>query len=396
MSNQLFQRSLDVNTLCVDPSVSHVASINLEDWEFIHKCYKSIPHMPLAENSKSYLKNHLFANTKLELLEIHNPRILVYRFPSGEVRSFVTTQSGFLLESSEQSLWDRAFSFIKSSKNAISFNLPSELPSISPNSAFFYANHSLNFTHFLLDFWSLFAKLSSSGLPLESLPSEIPIFEAPVSWQSEYFGLINRFQPRFFHDLFRQFNTTAFWFCPSSIIFPVFENKPLSLFHARHYLHHNCSKGLSQSQATPLNGRIVLLTRNDARRARIKNLADIEDLVVSMGGHVVDPVQYSASERLSLFSRPSIFLAESSGCTNFALFANSQSRLIFLLEPSVLNSREFLVGGWPYTLGFSSAVDYVVGSSFEALRGSPIGAAEFSPLRIEQLIDANLDVISKE
>ena len=53
--------------------------------------------MPLPETSKLYLKNHLFSDSSLVHLEVTSPKIVLFRFPNGEVRSFVATQGGFCL-----------------------------------------------------------------------------------------------------------------------------------------------------------------------------------------------------------------------------------------------------------------------------------------------------------
>ena len=121
MLNQSYVRSLDVGLLCGDSTVKHIASFDLADWSFIRECYKAVPYMPVPQNSRQYLKDHLFSCTTLDLLEVKNPRILLFRFPNGNVRSFVTTQSGFLLERDENYLWDSAFPFLRSLGGSITF-----------------------------------------------------------------------------------------------------------------------------------------------------------------------------------------------------------------------------------------------------------------------------------
>lgn len=395
MLQQLYTRSNDYRVLCSDSSINQIGSFNLADWSFIRECYKAVSRLPIATNSKQYLRNHLLSDTNLQLFVITNPGILLFKFPNGNVRSFLTTQSGFLLERQENCLWDHCFPFLQSRGGSLAFNFPSGLPIVRDKSSFFFTTHSTNFSHFLLDFWGLIAGIISTSQLHGLILNEIPIFEDPVGWQNEYFDLISEFKPRYYHDLFRVANSSAVLFCPSSIVLPVFDNKPLSLLCARHYLHHGCSERLTRSCVSPLTGRIIFLTRYDARRARIKNITEIEDLVKSMGGHVVDPIKYSVSDRLRLFSRPSVFIGENSGLMNYALFANSHSRLISLIEPSAQRSIELLVGGWPYTLGFASSSDYVVGTGLSMLAGSPMGSAEYSLSQIKDLINANILIVSR-
>ena len=101
MLDRLYTRSLDSRLLCSDPLINKITSLDFVDWDFIHQCYKSVSHLPIPHPSKEFLKSHLFSSIGMELLEINNPTILVCRLPNGEVRSFVTTQSGFLLEHEE-------------------------------------------------------------------------------------------------------------------------------------------------------------------------------------------------------------------------------------------------------------------------------------------------------
>ena len=396
MLDHTYKRTLDFSLLCTDSSVTHHSTIDLSDWSYIRDCYKAIPNMPLPETSKLYLKNHLFSDSSLVLLEVRSPKVVLFRFPNGEVRSFVATQGGFLLESPENYLWDSAFPFIKSSGDSVAFELPQNLPVVSNQSSLFFANHSSNFTHFLLDFWALLAGVLSRGQRKQAIPNEIPIFESPISWQNEYFDLIGPFIPLYCHDFFQRANSSWIVFAPSSIVFPVFENKPLSLLWARKYMHQLFSQKAHQPVVKPLDGRIVFLTRNDSRRDRIRNISDIENLVISMGGHVVDPVQFSVAQRLQLFSLPCVFIAESSGSMNFSLFAHRLSRLIFLVDQSGLESVDLLVGGWIYGLGYASSSDFVCGSGWRALPGSPLGSAEFSLTKIRDLINYNIRAIASK
>ena len=300
-----------------------------------------------------------------------------------------------MLERPENHLWDCVFSFLETNGDSVSFDLPFNIPEISVSSSFFYGNYSTNFSHFLLDFWSLFANLQIREKLNDFLPNEIPIFEAPPLWQKEYFDLIYKFRPKFYNDSFQQYNSNSFWFCPSSIVFPVFNNKALSLLNARKFLSQSfdCNLSSRNSNETQLQGRIIFLTRNDSRRDRIKNISELENLVESMGGHVIDPIGYTISERIELFSRPSVFIAESSGCMNFALFAAKKSRLISLVDPTTLDSNQLLFGGYIYNIGYASQTDFLIGSNSEFLAGSVLASAEYSLARIRELIDANMSLL---
>ena len=112
-----------------------------------------------------------------------------------------------------------------------------------------------------------------------------------------------------------------------------------------------------------------------------------------MGGHVIDPIGYTISERIELFSRPSVFIAESSGCMNFALFAAKKSRLISLVDPTTLDSNQLLFGGYIYNIGYASQTDFLIGSNSEFLAGSVLASAEYSLARIRELIDANMSLL---
>ena len=114
-------------------------------------------------------------------------------------------------------------------------------------------------------------------------------------------------------------------------------------------------------------------------------------MVESMGGKVIDPVEYTISERKKLFSLPSVFIAESSGCINFALFAAKQSRLIPLVDQT--DSIKLLLGGYTYNIGYANQADYVIGENCEKLHGSEIASAEYSLARIRELIETNLNLL---
>ena len=245
-----------------------------------------------------------------------------------------------------------------------------------------------NFSHFLLDFWSFFAHLSLSGFQYRSLPLDIPIFQPLPDWQKSYFDLISPFTPSSFNHIFSHAKSSGLWFCPSSIYFPIFNNKPLALLSARNYLHQIYSQHLISPDIDPLEGRIIFLTRNDSRRSRISNITEIEDLVTTMGGHVINPIQYSIFERIKLFSSPSVFIAESSGCMNFALFANEKSRQISLLDPSSLHSNQLLAGGYIYSIGYAHNTDYVIGTDPEILPGSAVGSSIFSIHKILEILNS--------
>jgi hypothetical protein len=137
----------------------------------------------------------------------------------------------------------------------------------------------------------------------------------------------------------------------------------------------------------PLNGGLIFLTRQDARRARIKNIDKIEEYVRVAGGHVVDSACLSLAQKLHAFSRPSIFIGESSGCSNFAYFANSRSRLISLVDPSSVHSDRLLSGGWVYNVGYADRTEFVIGSNSSLLHGSPLGAAEYDIDAIRHIVE---------
>jgi capsular polysaccharide biosynthesis protein len=386
MASLSLQRAIDPLTLCTDPSVEHIGSHDLADWTKVASSYKAIRNLPINRAAKMYLKNHLFSSLRMEIIRINSPKILIYRFNNGEIRAFIITQHGFLVEHPDNCLWDPAFPFLKVSESSLEIQVPDNLPRLSPDSGYLWACPSPNFTHFLCDFYALFVIYFSICDTLKENSLEIPVFHRPVGWQSEYINLLSQIKPIYLADSLDSHGSNALWFCPKSITLPVFNNRPMITGFLREFFHQRFRREIETSTVEPLRDKVIFFTRYDERRLRIRNIDDIEDLVRSSGGHVIDPSPLTIAERIIMFSESPIIIAESSGCTNFAVFASDDSSLISLIEPSVIALPEFLVAGWTYMLEYAYRSQYIIGKNLAPLQGSPLGCADFSIDSIEASI----------
>lgn len=380
-------REYNPKVLCNDSSVELLENIDLTDWDYVHRCSRALRRTPLPKEAKQDLSDHLFNSQILVLARIRNPQILVYRFSNGEIRSFVCTQGGFLIENPEESLWDGAFPFVGRSSDCQRLALPRNIPYWESAGNYLWCKHSANYTHFLVDFFSVLAEISVAMQSQIKMTNTVAVFQECPSWQQEYLSLIPNISVADFSGLYNRQRVDLFWFLPKSIVLPIFNHKPIACKRLRSFIDSRFT-GRRHSAAESLTGAdVVLLTRSDERRRRIKNIDDIERYIRSANGHIVEPTQLTIGEKISLLSKPSIIIGESSGCSNFAYFANSDSRLISLVEPSSLSSRRLVLGGWTYSLGYADRSEFVVGSNLSKLDGSPLGAAEYDLESIKVIIE---------
>lgn len=378
------QREFNIHKLSTDPSVEIVGRYDVSNWQFISDIHKSLQHLPLQQSWRSILKVNLFEDQQLYLLKINNPKILCLRLSRNEVRLFVISENNFLIEPEYNNRWDSYFPFIKSENNKVSFNFPESIFSVRDNDAYLWSNHSCNFSHFMLDHLSklVILKQSNSNI-ISNFP--VPFFVDVPYWQDQYHQLIN-IKPRSLSHLFDHARSPVFIFRPKKLYFPHFSNLPIGLNVLKEFLNSKGPNKINSQKIEDSRYSIIFLTRNDARRDRIRNIQQIEDFVLKIGGKVIDPTRLSLEERRVSFSSHTIFIGESSGCMNFGLFATKSSRLISLVEPGVINNPEFLYGGWPYSLGYADRTYFVIGENPSKLTKSPLGTATFSLDKIEHII----------
>ena len=96
---------------------------------------------------------------------------------------------------------------------------------------------------------------------------------------------------------------------------------------------------------------LIMISRNDSRRARIENISEIEYLVREYGGSIIDASTLSLTEKVRFFSNCQLCIAESSGCINWSIFAPEDSILVAITDSEILTNPNFTLGGFVYFLG---------------------------------------------
>ena len=383
------KRQFNISKLITDQSIEVVERYNIENWMFVSNIYKSFENLPLNQSWKYLLKNSLLEDPHLYILKINNPNLLSLRISQNETKTFIFSNSGFLIEPEFYGVWDKYFPFIERDDEDLSFQLPDNIPTHSDDNTYIWSNHSCNFSHFMLDHFSKLVILNQNN-PNIFTKYQVPFFTEIPDWQHQYHQLIN-VRCHSLSNIFDQMNSTAFFFKPKQIYFPYFNNYPLGLDVLRNFIKDKVAQDIIPKVEKINDYSIIFLTRNDARRSRIANIEQIENYIISIGGKVIDPIKLSLEERAIAFGKRAIFIGESSGCMNFGLFASNFSKLISLVDPNVLKNSEFLYGGWPYALGYADRTSYVVGKNPGELINSPLGTATYPLIEIKNLINHILD-----
>lgn len=366
-------------------SVQCISYTCLQDWRQILACYKALKHYPLPSKYVSKLKDFLLKPAYFSIYEITNPTLIIYRWPNGELRYFLISSEGFLLEPNEASTWDPAFPFLKySSCNSqlSQLTVPIDGTTIKVGNWLWYPANS-NYTHFFFDSFVQLG-MAQEKLGRDYINSfELPVLSKTPSWQAELLSLFSSpicMHPSANdHQLFQIFHI-------NKLLLPVLSHRPIALAWLRNCLASAFSEDRINNLMCSENNELIMVTRYDDRRHRITNIIDIENLVVSYGGKLIDASKYSISEKIILFKQCKVCIAESSGCMNFALFAPESSHLIALTDPSALTKPEFVPGGWVYTAGYASQTSFITGHNPADLPGSPLGSASYSLEAIKKLL----------
>ena len=369
--------------LCADSSIRTVGFWIYQNWERVHTWYKAVSHMPLSIQERMFVKETLLRPTYSAVYELDRPWVVIYKMHTGELKYFLISAEGNLVEPVENLIWDGAFPFLSRTTGGklMGMSIPSKVSSL-PLSKWVWYPSNANYAHFLFDAFAQIAitqeKLSEEYLNGYDLPLDL----SSPAWQDELL------QKLFFRhillpggDELNQFRI----FRINKVLLPVVSHRAIALdwlrdFFARTFL------GPNPRSLVEGHGGLVMVTRRDARRARIQNISAIEEMVVEFGGSLVDASGLSCSEKLAIFRSCSVCVAESTGCMNGALFAPEHSRIIALTDPSVINDKNFLVGAWPYFTGYAHRAHFVVGNNAVPLPGSPVGSSSYSLEVIKKLL----------
>lgn len=382
---RLNQRIYSDHELCGDESVKRICYVDLTNWEQTHSWHTAVRHLPLESHQIKKLQDDLFSSTYFAIYEIHDPTILVYRWPTGEFRYFLMTKTNYLVEPKEWSVWDKSFPFLQ-------FNCGQEDGCISiPNSFtveyvsdwIWFPNHK-NYTHFLFDAFAQVA-LASEYLSDDEVSNYVlPIIEAPPAWQKEFFS---RLPYQTCHLQWGNLTDSFRVFKPKTLLLPVLSQKAYCISWLRKYFCNTYSSEVKQMPSnTAKKHSLVFITRHDNRRKRVMNIEELEELVSSYGGNSMDASQMTVHDKVKYFSNCKIIIAENSGSINAALFGPLDGIIIYLVEPGLIKKEEFLVGCWPYLIGFASRTTFMVGESEVYIPGSPVSGSYYPINQIDKLI----------
>ena len=70
--------------------------------------------MPLSASEKLFIKDMLLRPVYFAIYELENPWVVTFRWPGGELKYFLITAEGNLVDAEENSAWDYSFTFISS------------------------------------------------------------------------------------------------------------------------------------------------------------------------------------------------------------------------------------------------------------------------------------------
>lgn len=364
-------------------SIQCISYSDLQDWNQILSCYKGVQRYPLPSRYIDRLKDFLFKPAYFAIYELSNPLLIVYRWPNGELRYFLLSSEGYLLEPYEASTWDSAFPFLNYSHGKLTgLSVPIDCKPVDVDNWLWYPDNS-NYTHFFFDSFVQLA-MAQEKLGHDYINKfELPLISKPPSWQAELINLLT--SPTCLHP--SGYDHRAFQiFHINKLMLPVLSHRSIALDWLRSYLALAFSENHINERSDSKINDLIMVTRYDDRRRRITNIVEIENLVVSYGGRLIDASNYSISEKLALFQQCKVCIAENSGSQNFALFAPQTSHLIALTDPSAITKPEFVPGGWVYTSGYANRTSFVTGEDPTNLPGSPLGSASYSLEAIKGLL----------
>jgi len=375
--------------LNIDSSIQELGFACLNDWGLVKQWRQGIRRMPITKAQKQYLDNIVFSGMHCGLYVVHNPTVLIYRWPSGEERWFMVTQHGNLVEPHDYSVWDSFLPFATKSNGIIHFSMNNiiSLERDTLKQSLVWAPFSNNYTHFLIDSYAPLITTATRSWVKSPSDYKIFSFQAYDSWQEKLLANLP-----YGHIIYNQplnpLSPRSVVLKPSRVIYPVLSGRPVAIHLLRLMMHKAFGISPFCSFSYQPSSRVVLLTRHDLRRKRIRNIKHIESIVLEKGGIVVDPASLSFGDKVNVLKEASLCIAEGSSSLNHALFSPDRCHLLNLTDPSILAKAEFTVGGWPYHIYNAWRTSFLIGDHPLPLANSPLGSADYDIDFITNLIDA--------
>ncbi|WP_255003133.1 glycosyltransferase 61 family protein [Cyanobium sp. HWJ4-Hawea] len=315
----------------------------------------------------------LWGSLEIGIIKLIRPCIYVYRFSNNELRWFLVSDAGLLLESVGNELWDHCFPFLaKAPDGLLSISNPCE--EIETRLRLLWWPFSQNYTHFMFDAFAplIVAKLRLAEATLANLA--LPIAAECPRWQLELIEKLEMPCSRTYIDRLLPPKNKLHRIRLDELYLPLVPNKGISFSILKDWL--DSAKGSFMPKHRHV-GQILFATRADNRRCRVKNILEIEAFVRQIGGSVLDPATLTFSEKLMLFNGASHVIGESAGALNGALFAPHTCHIVHLLDSSIIDKQEFVPGGFAYHLGYAYRSTYILGQNCTPFPGSPLGSADY-------------------
>ena len=350
--------------------------------EIVLQCWQGIKNYPLSKMQKDYLRNRLLAQQVVPALwRILRPTIAIYRWPNNELRYFLVSADGHLLEDQSSEQFFPYFPILKKN-NDNQWVLSGHGRQIdAPHLDLCWLPQNHNYSHFLCDYLGPCLALKAWVGINGSLP--LLYCEPWQAWQKEYLKRL----PLNYVKVPSPHAGELMFVRPGSVRIPMLPSVMQSQLTLRSWLHQNIA---ISPESNVLPKIPILIERTGHKQKRIRNLNELQLLVRAYGGLSVDPTSLSLQQRLELFRQASLIIGDGSSSMNFILFASNDCHYIGLCDPESIINNHYLEGGWPYTHLIASRSTFIVGKDTSQLPGSTLGSSIYSTSLIENTLQSFL------
>lgn len=374
LSSRNLKRTTNLNELLTDHSINIRVHDSFCDWIEFQNYYNGVTAMPLDRRKKMLLHSELWASLELAVLELRNPEIYVYRWSNDELRWFLVSNGGFLVEPESNAAWDECFPFLESdTRNIVSLKGDCSIR-CSIGATLLWNPLTSNYTHYLFDTLAgfLYAKDRLSKNMLSGM--KLPVSREVPDWQLEILGHLRLGCSTINIDALLPERNRLHCIQPEAVYLPFVRHKGVAFTMLKRWF--NRMRPATAPKATR-SSNVILSTRSDYRIKRIRNILELESLIRVKKGLIIDPARLSFIDKMVVFGGATHVIGESAGALNGALFGPRQCKVISLTDPGLLIDERFIPGGWAYHLGYAHKCAYIIGRGAMPLSGSPLASCEY-------------------
>jgi hypothetical protein len=354
-------------------ALQSVATLVCEDGtlgsEVISKCISGIKRFPIEDEWKRHLQTTVKeqAKEKPSLWKVSEPVVIVYRWPNGELKYFMVSSDGHLFESPEGVHFMKYFNWIETGADEVFLRL-NNAKSLGVGGKMKWMPQNRNYSHFLLD--SFAPALTGEDDCIDYIDSQshkVLTVEPWLGWQKEFLKHTRLAYTKAADIEAGQIGL----FFPEEVLMPVM----LSKLHAQLTLRDrvNIWHDKKGSKGFCADIPVLFLRRDDLLgQKRIRNHAEISEMVAENGGISVDATRLGLREKRDLICRAKVVIGDGSASVNATLFLNEDSTYVGLTDASTINNIDFIMGGFPYALSICDRMISVVGKDPEIIHGSAL------------------------